>query len=277
MSSPATQNADEVGGIYDAMSDLFEIFHGNIHLGYWTGDDDPAPLPVALERLTDLVAETLALAPGQRLLDVGCGLGVPAIRIAQRCDVRITGVTVSAWQAAEATRRATAAGVGDRVTARHADAAALPFPDACFDAVLAFDSLPNAVDRRQWLREVRRVLRPGGRFAVTDYPAEAPLTPRDREVLATHAILDPPTASELDDLVAAAGLVVDQRHDWGTRVVRTYDEVSTLFRTRDDTLSDTYGAERVRAFEEGLAPVFEVSRAKLGYLLLAGRRPEDAR
>lgn len=273
MSSPASQEADEVGGIYDEMSDLVEVYHGNIHLGYWAGDDDPAPLAEALDRMTDLVAGTLALTPGQHLVDVGCGVGVPAIRIAARFGARITGITNSAWHAEETARRAAAAGVADLVTARHADAQALPFPDGAFDAVLAFDSLPNAVDKGQWLREMSRVLRPGGRFAVTEYTAEATLTPVDREVLATHAIFDPPTASALCALVAGAGLAIDERRDWGERVRRTYDEVAALFRDRGESLADAYGAERVRAFERSLAPVFEVCRTGLGYLLVAGHKP----
>ncbi|MFI9005799.1 SAM-dependent methyltransferase [Actinosynnema sp. NPDC053489] len=273
MSISAEGEADEVGGIYDAMSDLVEIYHGNIHLGYWSGDDDATPLAGALDRVTDLVANTLALEHGQHLLDLGCGVGEPAIRIARRFGVRVTGITNSAWHVAETTRRAAAAGVADLVTARHADAGALPFPDAAFDAVLALDSLPNAVDKGRWLREVARVLRPGGRFAVTAYPARTALTPEDREVLATHAIFDPPTAAELCDLVARAGLVVERRWDWGDRAVRTYDEVAALFRAGDPALADTYGAERVRAFEHGLAPVFEVCRAKLGYLVVAGHAP----
>ncbi|WP_367127577.1 cyclopropane-fatty-acyl-phospholipid synthase family protein [Saccharothrix sp. HUAS TT1] len=273
MSSPTSQQVDEVGGIYDEMSDLVGVFHGNIHLGYWTGDDDRTPLRDALERLTDLVADTLALSPGQHLVDVGCGVGEPAIRIAKRFGVRITGITNSAWHAAETTRRAVAAGVADLVTARRADAGALPFPDSAFDALLALDSLPNAVDRAQWLGEMSRVLRPGGRFAVTDYPVERALTPADREAIATHAILDPLTAAALCDLVTGAGLVVERRWDWGARACRTYDEVAALFRTRQSALADAYGAERVRAFERSLAPVFDVCRNKLGYVLVTGRRP----
>lgn len=273
MSSPVRQQADEIGEIYDEMSDLVDVYHGNIHLGYWTSEDDPTPFAEALERTTDLVAEALALTPGQHLLDLGCGVGEPAIRIAGRLGVRVTGVTNSTWQARETTRRAAAAGVDDRVTARHADAADLPFPDAAFDAVLAFDSLPNALDKGRWLREMGRVLRPGGRFAVTDYTAEAELTPADREALATHAILDPPTLSALCGLAADAGLVVEQRQEWGPRVLRTYDEMTALFRLRGEALAEAYGPERLRAFEESLAPVFDVCRDKLGYVLVAGHKP----
>ncbi|PSL44106.1 cyclopropane fatty-acyl-phospholipid synthase-like methyltransferase [Saccharothrix carnea] len=273
MSSPTRQEADEVGEIYDEMSDLVDVYYGNIHLGYWADDDDPTPLRDALERMTDLVVDALELAPGQHLLDVGCGVGEPAIRIAARSGVRITGISNSAWHVEETARRVTAAGVGGLVTARQADAGALPFPNATFDAVLALDSLPNAVDKGQWLREVGRVLRPGGRFALTDYTAEVPLTPADREVIATHGIFDPPTAPALCDLVSDAGLVVEQRRDWGARARRTYDEVLSLLHHRREAMADAYGSERMRAFEDSLAPVLEVCRAKLGYLLVAGHRP----
>src|SRR5437899_9803522 len=97
---PATevQAVDDIGGFYDQMGGLIEIMGGNIHVGFWTDDDDETPLIEAINRLTDIVGEKLNLWPGQHVLDVGCGVGVPAIRLGQRVEATITGVTISQWQ-----------------------------------------------------------------------------------------------------------------------------------------------------------------------------------
>src|SRR5207247_10142709 len=86
---------EDVAGHYDQMAGLIEVMGGNIHVGYWTGDDDPTPLLEAINRLTAVVGEKRDLRPGQHLLDVGCGVGMTAIRLGQRVEARITGVTIS--------------------------------------------------------------------------------------------------------------------------------------------------------------------------------------
>jgi len=62
------------------------------------------------------IAAKLALAPGQRVLDIGCGWGGMALSLAQGCDVHVTGITLSEEQLRVARARAEAAGLSDRVT-----------------------------------------------------------------------------------------------------------------------------------------------------------------
>jgi ubiquinone/menaquinone biosynthesis C-methylase UbiE len=105
--------------------------------------------------------DTLAIAPGERVLDVGCGPGV-AISLAARPDTTVAGVDpsdVMVTQARRRNRRAIAAGL---VTVDEGAAERLPFPDASFDAVLAVNSLSHWRSRDDGLREVARVLAPGG-------------------------------------------------------------------------------------------------------------------
>ncbi|MEU5976089.1 class I SAM-dependent methyltransferase [Streptomyces sp. NPDC047315] len=68
---------------------------GNIHVGYWDDPADGGSLDQATDRLTDLVAGRLAAVPGQHLLDVGCGTGRPALRIARATGARVSGVSTS--------------------------------------------------------------------------------------------------------------------------------------------------------------------------------------
>ena len=69
----------------------------------------------------DTVARKLAIEPGERVLDVGCGWGSFSIRAAKEYGANVVGITLSAPQAEEARRRAEAAGVGDRVEIRVMD------------------------------------------------------------------------------------------------------------------------------------------------------------
>lgn len=95
---------------------------------------------------------------GKRVLDLGCGSGYGAARIAGVASA-VTGVDVAADAVAFAKARYAAPNLDYRLVM--ADAA-LPFEDASFDVVLSFQVIEHVVDEAGYLREARRVLRPGG-------------------------------------------------------------------------------------------------------------------
>jgi cyclopropane fatty-acyl-phospholipid synthase-like methyltransferase len=274
MSASKTSAVDEKAGeFYDDVAGMVEIFGGSLHCGYWWDDEDRTPFLEAMNRLTDIVGAKLDLRPGQHLLDIGCGVGVPAIRLGQRTDAEITGITISGWQVSEATRRVNAAGLRGQVRIEHGDAAALAYPDGFFDAVLAFDSLAHAADRGQWLREMARVLRPGGRIVLTDYTEEVSLTEQDTEVLRFGAMEPPLPAPAFVDLVRSSGFVVDEFVSCGDRVKRFYTAYFEQVARRRTELVGAYGQEKVGKYEHGMVPLFAICRAKMGYVIVAGRTP----
>ena len=169
---------DEVGGFYDRTGrHLTRFFGGSMHYGYWTGPDDDSTLEEASERFTDLMAEKLDAAGG-RVLDLGCGTGEPAVRVARTTGAEVVGISVSAEDVRCATARAEAAGLADRVRFEVADAMAPPFPANSFDAVLALESMGHMPDRARVLAEIARMLRPGGRLAFCEAFRKATLSPR---------------------------------------------------------------------------------------------------
>jgi SAM-dependent methyltransferase len=97
--------------------------------------------------------------PGRATLDLGCGEG-RAGRVLRERGHRVTGVDL----APSMVRLARETGAYEEVL--HADAAALPLPDAAFDLVIAFMSLQDMDDAAGAARESWRVLRPGGRLAL---------------------------------------------------------------------------------------------------------------
>ncbi|PQO23940.1 class I SAM-dependent methyltransferase [Rhodobacteraceae bacterium WD3A24] len=122
----------------------------------------------ALGRITDALEERLLLdrigpARGLRILDVGCGDGVLATRLAA-AGARVTGLDASTKMLAAARRRADAAEVELKLV--HGDAAALPFDDAGFDVVLSVATLCFSDAPRKPFAEMVRVAAPGGRVVL---------------------------------------------------------------------------------------------------------------
>jgi cyclopropane-fatty-acyl-phospholipid synthase len=115
----------------------------------------------AQEAKLELVAAKLALEPGQRVLDVGCGWGSFAIHAARMHGASVLGVTLSEPQAAFARRRAAAAGVADRVEIRVADYRELR--ERPFDAVSSIGMVEHVGESRidEYARMLVSLMRPG--------------------------------------------------------------------------------------------------------------------
>jgi ubiquinone/menaquinone biosynthesis C-methylase UbiE len=119
-----------------------------------------------------IAADVAAAGLGEagRVLDVGTGPGRAPILIARALPGwRVDGVDLSGPMVDRARDNAADAGLADRVTFTVGDVAALPYPDAHFDLVVSSISLHHWADADAGLREVRRVLRPGGQAWIYDF------------------------------------------------------------------------------------------------------------
>ncbi|GAA4084702.1 SAM-dependent methyltransferase [Actinomadura miaoliensis] len=274
MSAGEVSVADEVAEIYDQTFWGVELVGGSFHVGYWWDEHDRTPFLEAINRNTEIVTGRLDLRPGQHLLDVGCGCGVPAIRVAHRADVRVTGITNSRAHRDEAIRRVHQAGLRGQVRIDLGDAAALPYPDASFDAVLSFESLVHADDRERWLLEMARVLRPGGHLVLTDLVVDVPLSDEDRRTLQDFTLTLPHSGTAMIDMVRRTGFRLEEFADITDRIRPTYPAYVQRMKDQRQALVDAYGCENIDHFLTGTPRILEVVQARTGYVIIVARRRE---
>lgn len=114
--------------------------------------------------------ELLALKPGDRALDIGCGLGVNAVTMGRLVGPtgQVHGVDYDEAMVTKARVHATADGVGAWVTHHHAGASALPWPNGFFDASRSELVFQHLLDPERAFDEVVRVTKPGGQLVVID-------------------------------------------------------------------------------------------------------------
>ena len=114
------------------------------------------------------LAELVRITADMLVLDVGSGVGGPARFLAARYGCRVAGVDLSEPFVDAARYLTERAGLSGKVSFQTASALKLPFGDARFDAVLLQHVAMNIADRARLYREIRRVLKTGGRFATFD-------------------------------------------------------------------------------------------------------------
>jgi SAM-dependent methyltransferase len=115
--------------------------------------------------LTEALSRVMALTPGMRVLDMGCGRAISSIFLAKEFGLQVwaTDLWIDAndnWQ------RVSAAGVTDRVFPIHAEAHALPFADGFFDALLSLDAYHYFGTDDLYLGYYSRFVRPGGQIGI---------------------------------------------------------------------------------------------------------------
>ncbi len=115
------------------------------------------------------LADQLPVTAGQRLVDIGCGLGGPARYMAKRFRCHVSGVDITAAFIDAATKLTALLGMGLQVTLELGDGQRLPYGAAAFDGAYTQHVTMNVADRPAFFAEAYRVLKPGGFFALTEH------------------------------------------------------------------------------------------------------------
>lgn len=222
---------------YDNSSGLWEEIWGeHLHHGYYgaTGRERKERRQAQIDLIEELLAWGKVGQPGQ-ILDVGCGIGGSSLYLAEKYHAQVTGITLSPVQANRAEVRAASQGLSDRTSFLVADALAMPFADQSFDLVWSLESAEHFPDKKQFLQEAYRVLKPGGLLLMATWchrpptPATGELTPQEQRHLAEiyRVYCLPPVVSIADYANLAQGLNFQQIRtaDWSSAVAPFWDAV----------------------------------------------------
>ncbi|KAK4178250.1 sterol 24-C-methyltransferase erg-4 [Triangularia setosa] len=123
----------------------------------------------AIARHEHYLAMKIGINAGDKVLDVGCGIGGPAREIAKFTDAHITGLNNNDYQIERATRYAVKEGLSGQLKYVKGDFMQMSFPDNSFDAVYAIEATVHAPKLVGVYSEIYRVLKPGGKFGVYEW------------------------------------------------------------------------------------------------------------
>jgi 27-O-demethylrifamycin SV methyltransferase len=265
---------------YDRVTAAWTLLLGE-ELHYGVFDDPGEELSIATGRLTQAMIDAAQLSSGLELLDVGCGTGAPACRLAGAFGVRVTGITTSETGIQAARARAAAQGLSELTAFEPRDGMSNGFPDASFDRVWVLESSHLMRDREALISECARVLRPGGRMVLCDIILRRPMDLAEvrrlrqplkvlREVFG-DARMEP--LSVYHSLATDNGLDVDQEIDLTTATRPTFEHWRQNAERHREQVAELFGEDARARFVEscGILEGFW-DDGTLGYGLIAATK-----
>ena len=259
---------------YDLSGTLYDLFldaDQQYSCAYFV--DEAASLEQAQAAKKRLVAAKLLLAPGQRVLDIGCGWGGLAIELARTYDVDVTGITLSEKQLHSARRRARQAGLTDRVRFELKDYRAV---DGCFDRIVSVGMFEHVGVRnyRAFFDKVRESLAPDGVVLLSAIGRMAPPTVPDAwiskyifpggyipSLSETIAAIEPSRLWVTDIEILRVHYAETLRH-WFDRFERKRAEIAALYDERFCRMWEFYLAACEMLFRNGPLMVFHMQLAR---------------
>lgn len=149
-----------------------------------------------------LIASELRLGPGKTLVDLGCGMGGPALWVARETGANLIGVDFSAVAVGLATSRAEELGMSEQARFVKGSFAETGLDNSSADAAMSEDAIQYTPDKRAAVAESERILRPGGRLVFTVFELDPAHT-------AGLPVLGEDPVEDYRPLLKSAGFTVD--------------------------------------------------------------------
>ncbi len=203
---------------YDLVTDFYQYGWGqSFHFAPRARNESFA---ASLARHEHYIAHRLALRPGMRVADLGCGIGGPLREIARFSGATIVGVNNNGYQIKRARELTDAAGLAHLAEFLECDFMNIAEPDNFCDAVYAIEATIHAPDKVDCFAEVLRVLKPGGYFAAYEYCLTDrfdPSDPRHRRIKTDievgGALQDIPYPRQIDEAMRQVGFELLESRD----------------------------------------------------------------
>ncbi|HEX2854849.1 MAG TPA: methyltransferase domain-containing protein [Opitutaceae bacterium] len=215
---------DDIRTHYDQLSPLYRAFWGeHIHHGFWRAEESTA---VAQQNLTHELARRAGIAGGERVLDIGCGLGGSSMLLAADYGCTVRGISISPNQIRAATKEAGRRRLEDRVTFAVEDANHLNVESESHDIVWTVECSEHLFDKPRFIAACARALKPGGRLAICAWLAGENLDGAQQRIVGEvcRGMLCP-SLGTMNDYVAwmrASGLEISCADDVTSHVARTW-------------------------------------------------------
>lgn len=272
-------HSPEPAAHYDRVHAAWRLIMGDeFHYGYFESPD--TPLEQATAALTRLMLDRARIAPGERVLDIGCGTGRQACEIAAGWSASVLGITTSATGVAAAGRLAAARDL-DGVRFERRDGADNGLADAAFDIVWALESSHLMRDRDALLGECVRVLAPGGRLVLCDIVRKreipfAEVRARRKELATLRAAFGDAHMEPLERYratLARLGMTVGDCSDISAQTLPSFAAWRANVAANESSLHDLLGGEGVEEFVRSTEILEGYWRdGTLGYGILAAAK-----
>jgi ubiquinone/menaquinone biosynthesis C-methylase UbiE len=223
----------------------------------------------------DALAERAGIGKGTRVVDFCSGLGGPSRYFAHRYGADVIGIELTPARVKGAQQLTRLVGLQNSVRVVEGNVMQVPLPDTSADAVISQEALLHVPDKERALAEAYRILKPGGRVALTDWIAHRPLSDADRELMwQGMAVADLYGLQTYADLIRRAGFSVnsvdDLTADWG---VILKQRLAMYRKLREEAQAAGTPAGHDAFYESYVRFVDLVNDAALGGGRFAGRKP----
>ncbi|QDU55709.1 class I SAM-dependent methyltransferase [Aeoliella mucimassa] len=225
MISCPTIEKDVIRRHYDVSTLFYRLLWGrHIHHGYWEQDESPA---IAQDQLTDRLVAAANISAGQKVVDIGCGMGGSSRRLAKKYGCEVTGVTLSPFQRRWATLASARYGLRRQTRFLRADAEQVQFDPEQFDVVWSVECTEHLFDKPAFIQRAAEWLKPGGTMAICAWLAGPELNESQRQQVfdVCEGFFCPSLATldEYQQWMREAGLTVERADDWTQQVDRTWE------------------------------------------------------
>lgn len=269
-----------VAAYFDLITDDGRKFYGDsFHFGYFRNGNEG--MQEALDAHTDLVAGMARLTGAMSVLDIGCGLGAPAIRISRDYGCPITGINISGEQVRQGRDLVRNSGMSKIVNLRQGNALKLDFPADSFDALLcmeaAGDICVSALQKKKLVDEMYRVAKPGAQIGFSDLVFTGRPTPDEEEAMKMvlyHSGEE--LVTDWATLFRNRGFIVDESRDILAQTMPTWVHAVEVYVKNPELMNQRYGRKISQQTQANLRRIPAILQKHGSFVVLSLRKAAAA-